>query len=92
LTYISAVINWKHGWIIKSGQKYFTPNHEKGARNQNCKTQVGKTFEVGQPNYARNGTAAPPGEEGVYSSEPLAPRTSWFNAKSEIPPNKSWFG
>jgi len=33
------MINWKNGWVIKGGQKYFTTNHEKGPRNKNLQIE-----------------------------------------------------
>jgi len=47
---LSRKVDWKHGWIIKGGQKHFTTHHEKGARDKNPKTQGRKTFEVGHTN------------------------------------------
>ena len=34
---------YKHGWIIKGGQKHITSNHEKGSRDQNLKAEERKT-------------------------------------------------
>jgi len=53
------MINWKHGWIIKGGQKYFTSHNEKSARYKNCEVEVQK-IEVGQLRMTEKNHGGPP--------------------------------
>jgi hypothetical protein len=40
-------LNFRYGWIIKGGQKYFTPHHEKSSRDKNFEVEGSETFPVG---------------------------------------------
>jgi hypothetical protein len=79
------MINWKHGWVIKGGQKYFTTHNEKSARDKNCEIKKRKTIEVGHPQYVR--------KDATSSTKESSASSSWFlDETREIPPNQSWFG
>jgi hypothetical protein len=69
-------LNFRYGWIIKGGQKYFTPHHEKGARNKNFEAERTEAFEVGHAQHVRKDTT------------PIEGRSAWFSedAAREIPP------
>jgi hypothetical protein len=78
--------DWKHGWVIKRGQKYFTAHYEKGARDKDRETEISE--KVGQINDDRK-------ERGTTgSSNPSCPSdwSAWYLDPSyEIPPNQAWF-
>jgi hypothetical protein len=76
------MIQVKHGWFIKGGQKYFTAHNEKSSRDKNCETQERKTVQVGHTNDRKEEA---PTRCGTASA--------WFlDTTFEIPPNQSWFG
>jgi len=85
--------DYKHGWVIKGGQKYFTTHNEKSARDKNFQIEssktiwkVAKTIWVGHTNDRKEN--APAGQETNSGR-----RSAWFlDQTREIPPNKSWFG
>jgi len=78
--------DYKHGWVVKGGQKYFTTHNEKSPRDKNFKAESSETLEVGHTNDRKEN--APAGQETNSGR-----RSAWFlDQTREIPPNKSWFG
>jgi hypothetical protein len=60
---------FKHGWVIKSGQKYFTPNNEKGSRDQNFEAEEReKSSQVGPHERSENGSASETKTNTPYSA------------------------
>jgi hypothetical protein len=84
---VSRMEDWKHGWVIKCGQKHFTSHHETSARDKNRKIKISE--KVGQPNDDRKvqGTAARP---RIIAWRVVSRKE--VNEALEIPPNQSWFG
>jgi len=91
------MINWKHGWVIKGGQKYFTTHNEKSARDKNFQIEssktiwkVAKTIWVGHTNDRKEEA---PGRTHMGEIRATARCNSlWFDEPTnEIPPNQSWF-
>jgi hypothetical protein len=74
--------NFKHGWIIKGGQKHVTTYYEKGSRNKNREAQ--KSSQVGHPHNVRKQNAA-------ARAQQTPPRFNAINDEAlPIPPNQSW--
>jgi len=79
--------DYKHGWVIKGGQKYFTTYNEKGTRDKNFKTEVSKTsFKVGPQNVRKEDAPA------VARAKSRRPSAWFLDETREIPSNQSWFG
>jgi hypothetical protein len=49
----SEVVERRYGRVITRGQTNVAADHEEGSGNQDCKIEVRKTFEVGQPHNDR---------------------------------------
>jgi hypothetical protein len=64
---------YKYGWVIKSGQKYFTTHHEEGARDKNLEAEKRETLEVGRHETTETG-----GRRVMDTSLPIPPNQFWF--------------